>query len=113
MDVDPRIVKRLLVGAVWVGVALVMVPLARRKGVPAARWYFLGLAAFYAPFLAIVYGPMFVAAALDKNDRALPNVRWVLDRVPIFASAGVASGLFLLRLARRRLGRLPDRAPLP
>lgn len=46
-------IRRIIVWAIWIGMGVVIVPVARRWGVSSLKWYFLGLGAFYGPFLAI------------------------------------------------------------
>jgi hypothetical protein len=113
MDLAPHLLRRLFVAAAWVGVGSAMIPLARRKAVSAAAWPRNGLVAFTVPFPSIPYGPTCTATVLDELERALPRVRRVLELIPFFAAAGLLSGLVLLWLTLRRLGRLPDRTPLP
>lgn len=107
---DPRLVKQLLVIAVWVAVWFLIVPPARRKKVSSWKWYFGALGAFYGPFLAITFGPIFVSLIVDKpEDRAL--FRAVMDNLAILAGFGLLAGAGCLFLVRRKLQRLPN--PLP
>jgi hypothetical protein len=104
---DPKILRHLFALAVWILVAWLILPLARRKGVSGLAWYFGALGAFYGPFLAITYGPIFVSLALE-NSKERSLFRAVMDHLPFFAVAGLAAGSTCLFLVRRKLSRLPE-----
>lgn len=101
-------IRKALVWAIWIGVGVVIVPLARRKGASAFKWYFIGLAAFYLPFLAIAYGPIFLSLLVDEDPRDRKTLKLVMDNFSILASAGASAGVACLYAVRRRLARLSN-----
>lgn len=101
-------IRMLFVWAIWIGVGVVIVPVARRKRVSSLKWYFLGLGAFYGPFLAIAYGPIFLSVLVDQDPRDRWFLKLVLDHFGKLVSAGVAAGIACLYRMKRRLQRRPD-----
>lgn len=101
-------IRKILVWAIWIGVGFLIVPVARRKGVSSLKWYFLGLGAFYGPFLAIAYGPIFLSVLIDRDPRDRWFFKVVMDYFGVLISAGAAAGTACLYKVRSRLSRLPD-----
>src|SRR5688572_1737307 len=104
---DPKILKPIIVLAIWVGIWFLIVPLARRKGVSGFKWYFAALGAFYAPFILIAFGPIFLSILVDKpENRAM--LRIVMDNLPSLALMGLGAGGTCLFLVRRKLRQQRD-----
>jgi hypothetical protein len=99
--------RKIFVWAIWIGVGVAIVPVARRQGVSAVKWYFLGLGAFYGPFLAITYGPILLSILIDGEGRDKAALKLALDKLGWLASIGFSAGVACLYKVRRHLAGRP------
>ncbi|MDX1930026.1 MAG: hypothetical protein SFV81_26095 [Pirellulaceae bacterium] len=61
------VIRKLVVIGIWIYVGIQMVPAARMGERNAFLWYFLGLFAFYIPFLIIAFLPLVLMLMAQVN----------------------------------------------
>jgi len=61
------VIRKLVVIGIWIYVGIQMVPAARSGERNAFLWYFLGLLAFYIPFLMIAFLPLVLMLMAQVN----------------------------------------------
>jgi hypothetical protein len=76
--------------------------------VSAFKWYFIGLGAFYGPFLAITFGPIFASILIDGDARERKALKLVLDFLGVLAGVGFSAGSACLYKVRAHPSRLPE-----
>lgn len=108
METFLPLIRKLLVLGVWVYVGYQMLPAARSTDRNGFIWYFVGLFAFYIPFLLIAFMPPVLMLIAMTNGMEIPSSFFNAVGIVAFF-LGVSAGFACLNRAKTAALVLPKR----